>query len=331
MEKQPLSLVKRPQPFVSRSLRKTLTGSLSRFVFNVRRHKVLILMVLPAVLLCLLLCYFPMTGIIIAFKTYNYRGGIFGSPWAGLLNFQYFFSSGKALTVTINTLLFNLIFIFLGTFFQIMIAISVAEVNGRYVKKVSQSVMFLPFFISWVVVSGFMYNLFNFDTGVLNGYRELFHLAPVNIYSEPAYWYLILPLLNLWKYTGYGSVIFLAAIMSIGTEYYEVAEIDGANRFQQIRHIMLPLLRPTVIIIVLLALGRILRGDFDMFYQVIGANSALYKATDIIDTFVFRSLVIYNEIGVTSAAAFYQSVVCFILIVVVNAVVKRYQEDSALF
>ena len=191
--------------------------------------------------------------------------------------------------------------------------------------------MFLPYFISWVVVGALMYNIFNVDNGLVNHYIKAAGAEPLNIYQTPWYWYILLPALRIWKLAGYSSIIYLAAIMAIDGEYYEAATIDGANRFQKIWLITLPMLKPTIIILLMLSLGGILRGDFEMFYQLIGANSMLYKSTDIIDTFVFRSLIGNSDIGMTSAAACYQSVLCFVFIATANGIVKKINSEYALF
>lgn len=298
---------------------------------NIVKHKTLLLMAAPAILVTLLLSYIPMSGIIVAFKRLNYRDGIFGSPGAGFDNFRFFIISGRALQVTINTLIFNLIFIAVVTISAVLVAILISEMSGKYFKKICQSFMFLPFFISWVVVNAFMYNIFNVDTGIINSFLTSMGGEPINIYAEPWYWYIIMPLLRVWKFTGYNSVIYLAAIMAIDGEYLEAATIDGAGRFKKIYYIILPLLKPTVIMMLLLSLGGILRGDFDMFYNVIGQNSMIFSKIDIIDTFVFRSLVSGSDVGMSSAAALFQSVICFAFITITNAIVRKNNKENALF
>lgn len=298
---------------------------------QISKHRTLLLMALPAMILTFMFSYLPMAGIIVAFKRLNYRQGLFFSPWVGFENFRFFIISGKAAMITLNTMIFNIIFIAIVTFSSIAVAILVAEMQGKYFKKVTQSFMFLPFFISWVVASAFMYNIFNVDTGILNSFLASINMKPFNLYAEPLYWYIVMPLMRIWKFTGYNSVIYLAAIMGIDGEYYEAATIDGANRFKKILHITLPLLKPTIIIMILLSLGGILRGDFDMFYNLIGNNGMVYSKTDIIDTFVFRSLITSADIGMSSAAALYQSVVCFAFISVTNGVVRKVNKEYALF
>jgi len=272
-----------------------------------------------------------MSGIIMAFEEFNYRDGLWLSPWIWFKNFEYFFKSGKALHVTINTILYNLIFLTCTTFFSVTVAIFVADIKGKFYKKVCQSSMFLPYFISWVVVASMVYNFFNYDYGTMNKILIHFKLEPINIYSTPKYWLFILPFMYIWKWVGFHSVLYLAAIMGIDPQIYEAAIIDGASVFQRIKKITLPSLKPTMIILILLGIGRILRGEFDMFYNLIGNNGLLIDTTDIIDTLVFRSIVGTQDFGMASAAGLYQSVLCFVIIVSVNGVVKKIDEDYALF
>ena len=285
----------------------------------------------PVLLYFIVFAYLPMSGIIVAFKSFNYRQGIYLSPWIGFDNFKFFFSSGKALSVTINTVAYNLVFLTCYTFFSILIAILIAEMFGKLYRKVAQTLLFLPYFMSWVVVAAFMYNFANYEFGLINSLLKALSLQPIDIYADPKYWYFILPFLYVWKWIGYGSVLYLAAIMGIDQECYEAAKIDGANIFKTIRYITLPSLRPTMVILILMGIGTVMRGQFDMFYQLIGNNGTLLDATDIIDTLVFRSLMGSQDFGMAASAGAYQSVLCFVIIVTVNAVVKRYEKDYALF
>jgi putative aldouronate transport system permease protein len=301
------------------------------FLYKVKKNRTLLLMLLPAVLFFFLFNYVPIAGIIVAFKSYNFKGGIFGSPWVGLDNFKFFFISGQALIVTRNTVLYNLAFIFFNTVLQITMAILLSEIKGRYFKKITQSLMFLPYFISWVIIGVISYNLFNFEHGTLNSLLKTFHMNPVDMYSKPAAWIIIIIIFCAWQGLGYGTVLYLAAIMGIDTEIYEAAEIDGANIFKRIRFITLPSLVPTITILTLLAVGGIFRGNFDMFYQIIGNNGTLFNATDVIDTFTVRALMQTNEVGMAGAVGLYQSVFCFVTIIIVNYVVKRHDADNSLF
>jgi ABC-type polysaccharide transport system, permease component len=307
----------------------------SRSIFaplrDISRNKTLYLMFVPISVYFLLFSYLPMTGIVMAFKEFNFRDGIWMSPWNGVDNFKFFFISGKALQVTINTFVYNVSFLLLYTVFSIAVAIFVAEMKGKFFKKVAQSCMFLPYFISWVVVSAMVYNFFNYDTGTFNHLLVALGAKPINLYSTPRYWYFVLPFLYVWKWVGFGSVLYLAAIMGIDPEIYEAATMDGATVFQRIRSITLPSLRMTMAVLVLLGLGRIMRGEFDMFWQLIGNNGLLIDSTDIIDTLVFRSIMGSQDFAMASAAGLYQSVLCFVIILVANALVKRVDEDYSLF
>ncbi|WP_313999582.1 ABC transporter permease subunit [uncultured Paenibacillus sp.] len=298
---------------------------------DVVKHRILLLMLAPAVLFFILFAYVPMAGIVLAFKQFNYAGGIFGSPWNGFDNFRFFFESGDAWRVTRNTALYNIAFIAVNNVLQIAAAILLFEVAGKWFRKITQTVLFLPYFISWVVVGAIAYNLFNYDVGTVNVLLKAAGMEPVDIYNTAAYWPVILVTVSAWKAVGYGTIMYLAAITGIDTEMYEAAEIDGANVFQRILKITIPNLYPTVIILVLLAIGNIFRGDFGLFYNMVGNNGLLFSSTDVIDTFVFRSLTTSNEIGMSAAAGFYQSVLGFATIMLANWAVRKYDKDRALF
>ena len=288
-------------------------------------------MFLPVTVYILIFAYFPMSGVLLAFKKYTYDGGIFGSPWVGFKNFEFFFTSGKALSTTLNTIGFNLLFLFVYTFFSIVVAICMSEIASELFKKIAQSMMFLPYFISWVVVSSFVYSVFNPEFGTVNYLLKSLGMNPVNIYNEPNYWYFLLPVFYVWKLIGYGTIFYLAAIMGVDRECYEAADIDGANIWQRIFKITLPSLKPTIITLVLLGISNLLRGQFDMFYQLIGTNGVLLQTTDIIDTLVFRSLTGNIDFGMASAVGVYQSFLCLFIILTVNFIVKKIEPDYALF
>lgn len=288
-------------------------------------------MFVPVACWFLIFRYLPLAGIIVAFKEFNYRDGLFLSPFNGLDNFEYLFKSGKAWTVTRNTFLYNLAFLSSYTFFSMFVAVLIAEIKSKTYKKISQTLMFLPYFVSWVVVAALVYNLFNYEYGFINVFLKSMGLMPMNLATNPKNWIFLLPMLYVWKWVGFGSVLYLAAIMGIDQSCYESAMIDGANSYQKIKYITIPSLKSTSIILVLLGIGRIMRGEFDMFYQLIGNNGLLFDSTDIIDTLVFRSLMGNADFGMASAGAFYQSVLSFIIIVVVNSIVRKVELDSALF
>jgi putative aldouronate transport system permease protein len=301
------------------------------FFQDLSKNKTLLLMLFPAVLYFFIFSYLPMVGSILAFKKFNYVDGIFGSPWAGLDNFKFLLANGKILRVTANTLGYNIVFIIVNQTLQIAASIFLVEIGGKYFKKLAQSAMLLPYFISWVIVGGFLYNMFNFEYGSLNTVLKAFGTKPVNVYGEVGAWKYIIVAINAWKGVGYGSVIYLASIMGIDRELYQAADIDGAGKFQKTFRITLPLMVPQIIILILLNIGTIFRGDFNMFYQVTANNPLLYESTDVIDTFVVRSLIQLQDIGMSSAAGLAQSVVCFIILIGSNAFVRRYQKDYALF
>ena len=289
------------------------------------------LMLLPATVYVLVFNYWPMTGIVMAFQSYTFRGGIYGSPWCGLSSFRYLTISGKLWSLTANTLLYNLAFLLVGIVLEVAFAITLNELVGKRVKKIFQSLMFLPYFISWVVVGAIIFSLFNYEKGVVNHVLALFGIDAVDIYNNPDYWPVLLVAIRAWKLTGYGTVIYLAAVTGLDPSMFEAASIDGANVWQRIRHITLPALLPTMMIMFLLGIGNVFRGDFGLFYQTVGTNSNLLPKTDIIDTYVFRSLTSNSDMGMTAAAGLYQSVLCFITITLVNSVVKRVEHDYALY
>ncbi|MDC7242187.1 MAG: ABC transporter permease subunit [Spirochaetales bacterium] len=312
-------------------MKKNMNKSGKGFLHEINKNKVLYLMFLPTAIWYLLFRYLPMAGIVVAFKNFNYRDGLFFSPWIGLKNFEYLFNSGKLWSVTQNTIVYNVSFLALYLFFSMFIAILLNEINNKHFKKITQSMLILPYFVSWVVVSAFVYNFFNFEHGIVNNLLESIGMGRVNLVTQAEVWPFLLSFLYIWKWIGFGSVIYLAAISGISQEHYEAAKIDGANAFQQIFYITLPELKSTTIILALLGLGRVMRGEFDMFYNLIGNNGLLMDKTDIIDTMVFRALMGSSDFGMASAGAFYQSVLCFIIILTSNYLVKKYEASSALF
>lgn len=304
---------------------------LSSFKYDVKRNRLLLLMILPTVFYFFLFYYIPMPGIVIAFKRLDYSLGVFRSPWVGFENFKYFFLSGQALIVTKNTVFYNTAFIIVGTILQISLAVFLSELGNKTFKKVFHGMMFFPYFVSWVVVAGIAYNVFSYDFGVFNNFLSNIGREKIDIYGTPSLWKYILTFFNSWKHAGYGSVVYLAAIMSIDTEMYEAASIDGANIFQKLFKITIPCLVPQIVILTLLSIGNIFRGDFGMFWQLVGKNGLLFNSTDVIDTFVFRSLMFSSEFGMAAAAGLFQSVLCLIILSVTNYAVRRVQPDYALF
>jgi putative aldouronate transport system permease protein len=301
------------------------------FLYELKKNKILFIMLLPVIIYFFVFSYIPMAGIVVAFKRYRFDAGLFLSPWNGLRNFDFFFRSGTAATITRNTVLYNLAFIITGVILQIATAIFIAEIGTKFVKKYLQSMMFIPFFISWVVVGTFVYNFFNYDYGTLNHFLLMFGQKRIDVYGTTSAWPFIIVFFNNWKSLGFSSLIYLSALLSIDKNLYEAASIDGANIVQRIKQISLPLLLPTIAIMVLLAIGQLFRGNFDLFYNVIGNDGLLFSKTDVIDTFVFRSLVNSADIGMTAAAGVYQAVLCFLIIMVSNFIIKKYNPDYSLF
>ena len=300
------------------------------FLKQLKKNRVMLCMLIPATVFVIIFSYIPMGGIVLAFKNFSYAQGIFHSPWNGLDNFRYLFVSNKIWTLTRNTLLYNIAFIFLGVIFEVGFAIILSEITGKVFKKFAQGFMFLPYFISWVVVSTIMLNIFG-NNGVLNSILAQFGVTNFSIYKQVKEWPIVLVIVRLWKQTGYGSVIYLAAIAGISKDLYEAADIDGANVWQKIRYITIPSLKPTIMIMVLLALGNVFRGDFGMFYQLVGSNQLLLNTSDIIDTYIYRMLTTSPNVGFTAAAGLYQSVLCFVTIVAANYIVKKVDPDYTLF
>jgi putative aldouronate transport system permease protein len=301
------------------------------FIREISRNRSLYILALPGLIFLVIFAYIPMFGHLIAFKKFNAIQGFWKSEWVGFKNFEFFFSSGDWLKVTWNTVFLNCLFIVFGLGIAIIMAILLNEIRMVMMKRFAQSIIFMPYFISWMVVSLMVYALLNTTDGILN--RTLVNLGidSVSWYNSPQYWPVILSLIYVWKMSGYYSIIFFASITGISSEFYESARIDGATRFQQIIHITIPLIRPTVIVLALLAVGRIFYGDFAMIYGIIGDNAALFPTTDVIDTFSYRALRQLGDFGMSSSVALYQSVMGVIAIVMFNWIVRRVDKDSALF
>ena len=298
---------------------------------KVVRYKTLLLMCVPAVVFFFMFNYMPLPGIWVAFVKYNYRDGIFGSNFVGLQNFEFLATSGKLLDLTKNTILYNIAFILLGNFLAVFVAILLNEMQSKMFKKVSQTIMFLPYFISQVLVGILVFNLLNYDTGFVNGILTSLGLEKWQPYSDPNVWPVLLVIIYLWQQTGYNSVVYFASIMGIDGEMMEAAKVDGANGFQRIRYIILPSLKPTIVILLLFALGGIVKGNFGLFYNIVGTNPILYDTTDIIETYVYRATMTDFNFMTASAVGLYQSVIGFVIVMVVNYIVKKIEPDYSLF
>lgn len=295
------------------------------------KHKYLYALTLPGILFYLVFAYLPIFGIVIAFQDFNPIKGIFGSSFVGLKNFRFLLYSNEAFRVVLNTLFLNALFIVTGLFMQIATSILIAEIGGKLFKKVAQSMLLLPHFLSWVIISTFSLALFSTDEGFINYALSLLGISPINFYQDASVWPALLVLLKIWKATGFGTVIYLAAIASIDQEIYEAAKIDGASRLQAVFSITLPLLKNTTFVLLIISVGGIFYGDFGMIYALVGDNPMLRSTTDVIDTYVYRALRINNDMGSSSAVGLFQSVLGFIMVLATNSLVKKYQKDAALF
>lgn len=299
---------------------------------KVRDNKTLLLMCLPAIAFFIIFAYFPMPGAYIAFTDFNYKSGIFGSRFVGFDNFKFLIQSGSLWLLTRNTILYNIAFIVLGNMLQIFVAILLNEVKNKLFKKVAQTIMFLPYFISAVLIGLLAFNVLNYDFGFMNSIIKFFGGDPVKVYSMPMAWPIIIIIVNLWQQTGYGSIVYFASICGIDSSIIEAAEVDGANIIQRIRYIILPSLKPTAIILFLFAIGGIMKGNFGLFYNLVGSsNSMLFPTTDIIETYVYRTLMNNFNFANSAAVGLYQSVFGFILVMACNWIVKKIDEEYALF
>jgi putative aldouronate transport system permease protein len=278
-----------------------------------------------------------MFGVIIAFKNFKFHGSnffssLFQSEWVGFKNFEFLFKTADAFVITRNTLLYNAAFIIIGLVISVGVAVMLSEVRSKKLAKFYQSSFFMPYFLSWVVVSYIAFAFLSMENGFINRtVLPALGMDPIPWYSEPKYWPFILIILNAWKWCGYNCLIYLASIIGIDREYYEAAMIDGASKWQQITKITIPLLMPVIVMMTLLNIGRIFNADFGLFFQVPRNTGTLFPATNVVDTYVYNSLMYMGDIGMSSAAALYQSVVGFILVLITNRMVKRINKDYALF
>lgn len=290
------------------------------------------LLALPGIIYMICNNYLPMFGIVIAFKNLNFRKGILGSDWCGFDNFRFLFASNDAIAITRNTILYNVAFIILTTVFAVAVAILINEIRSTKAKKLYQSLILLPYLMSWVIVSYLAYAMLSGETGMINnGILKALGVSPVSWYNEPKYWPFILVFVHLWKSVGYAMIIYYSSIVGISQDYFEAATLDGATKWQQIKFITLPLLKSTVITMLVLQVGRIFYSDFGLFYQIPMNSGALYGVTRTIDVYVYNALMKSSDFGMSSAASVYQSIVGFVLIVAVNALLRKTSRENALF
>lgn len=309
----------------------TMKDRMKRF----KNNKELLLLTIPGAIWFLVFAYLPMFGVIVAFKRWRIHGGFFeslmNSKWVGFDNFKFLFQSSDAWLITKNTVLYNIVFIILGIVLPVTLAILLNELLNKKLAKFYQSSMFLPYFLSWVVVSYCLYAFLSPEKGYVNGILQSMGGKGISWYTEPKYWPFIIIFMSQWKAVGYGTVVYLASICGIDKSYYEAAMIDGASKFQQIKYITVPLLKPVMIIMFITSIGGMFRGDLGLFYQLPKDSGALYQVTNVIDTYVYRGLMNLGDIGMSSAASLYQSFVGLILIVTSNAIVRKVDEENAFF
>ncbi|WP_256992405.1 sugar ABC transporter permease [Paenibacillus sp. XY044] len=288
-------------------------------------------MCVPALIILIMFSYIPFAGIWMAFTDFNVVDGIFGSKFVGLDNFKYFFSANSmGWKVTYNTLYINFFGLILGIIVPVSIAILINEIRHKTYKKIAQSMMFFPYFISWVVVGAILYGIFSTDVGVANQILKFFGAEPISWYSEPKYWKWIIILANVWKWSGYSSIIYIAAMANFDGSLYEAAKVDGANKLQRILYLTVPMLKPTIIVLSLLSIGRIFYGDFGMIYGIVGNNPVLIDEVTVIDTYVYQSM---RTLGFSYATAIglFQSLMGLILITAANKSAKKINDGEGLF
>jgi len=303
-------------------------------LYQCKTLNLLDIMVLPGLAYLIINNYIPMSGIIIAFKKLNFAKGVFASPWTGLTNFKFLFSNNDMLMIIRNTICYNVTFIILNNLFGIMVGIMLSEAASKSIQRLSQTIILLPQIISWVIVSYMVYGMLATNTGWIN--RTLLPLlgyegGNIAFYGKREYWPFILTFVSVWKGLGYNSIIYLSSIVGIDRNLYEAAVIDGCGKFKQIRYITLPLLKPTLITLVIMAMGTIMNSNFGLFYQITQNSGALYPVTQTLDVYIYRSIMETQNLGMGAAASAIQSVVGFCLIIITNAIIRKFDSNSALF
>ncbi len=295
-----------------------------------RKNRELFLLTIPGVLFIFIFNYIPLYGLVLPFKDYRFDLGFWKSPWVGFQNFRFLFSGDDALRITRNTVVLNALFIVVLLLFSIIFALILFEMSRKFV-KLYQTIMFFPFFLSWVVVSYVFLALLDMDHGLVNMLLQKLHMDPVLWYNESSYWPSLLVSANTWKNVGYYTIIYYTGLLGIDSELFDAADIDGANKWHKIKNISIPMLKPLITLLLLLQIGKIFYGNFDLFYNLTRDSSLLYPTTDVIDTYVYRSLKGAGDLGMSSAAGAYQSVVGFVLVLVTNWIIRRYDKENALF
>ncbi|MDR3084703.1 MAG: ABC transporter permease subunit [Christensenellaceae bacterium] len=310
---------------------------------EIKRHIAYLTMLLPGFIFLVVFAYTPLPAIIMAFKNYKlmmppkdqwiqnpFVYSLINSDWSGLKNFQFIFRSPDAAVFLRNTIGYNLLFMALGIVFAIGVAVGINELRQRFMAKLYHTILFLPYFLSWIIITYVLY-AFIAERGIVNKVMDALNMSHVSVYTMPNAWVFILPLANIWRYAGNNSIIYLATITGFDQELYEAAAIDGAGKWKQFRHITWPLLVPTIILLQILAVGRILNGDFDMFYSLPNGAGAVRNTTLTIDVYVYTALRTGQPLGLPSAAAFFQSCIGFLLVITTNTIVRKVEPDMAMF
>lgn len=295
-----------------------------------KKNLPLLILTLPSVLYLFVFCYIPLYGLVLPFKNYDYSLGFLKSPWAGFDNFKFLLNNESVALATRNTILYNIAFIILGLIMSVAIALMLYEMRAVFV-KCYQTILFLPYFISWVVAAYAAKVFLDIDYGLINKILLSMGNEAIAWYNKPECWPVILIIAEIWKGMGYNAIIYYASLMGTDKSLFEAAKIDGAGKLKQIWYISLPSIKPMIIIMTILKIGKIFYGDFGLFYNFTLNSSLLYSTTDIIDTYVYRSLITLGDVGMSSAAGFYQAVLGFILVITTNFIVNKIDSDNALF
>ena len=301
---------------------------MKEFLHNTWKHRAHVIMSLPAVLILFFFSYVPMAGLVLAFKNFDYKAGLWKSPWYGLENFKFLVASKSTfINLTKNTLFYYVLFTAIVTVLEIILAIAIDQLVFKKLGKVMQSIMIIPVFISFTAVQFIVYAFISTDTGIINHAMD----ANIRFYSTASYWPVILTIVKMWNSVGYGSVLYMSVLAGIDTELYEAAEIDGANKWQKIWNITIPALIPMITVMLLLSVGSIMKSDTGLFYQVTRNSGVLYPTTQVIDSYVLNAIFKNSNFGFTAATSFFQSVVGLLMMLFANGMVRKIAPDNALF
>ena len=302
---------------------------------SLKKNRALLMLSLPGIIWFAIFSYLPLFAIFVAFKDYRISGNFFqsfwNSEWVGFKNFEFLFKSGDAGLIVRNTLGYSILFILLGVIVPLAIALLLNEIFSKRLSKLYQSVMFIPYFLSMVVVSYIVFAFLDPSNGFVNNLLDAFGKEPIQFYMEAKYWPFIIVLVQMWKTMGYNMIIYLAAICGFDKSYYEAASLDGATKWQQIKNITIPMLKPVIIMLFILAVGGIFRTDFGLFYQVPRNSGALINVTQTIDTYIYRGLSSMGDIGLSAAGGLLQSVVGFCLVIGTNSIIRKIDKGQSLF